>query len=534
MAGRHADTGSNLIEQVIAIGLIVVVLLGLLSALGAAAQGVTVGRQRTLAVSFAKQAIENLQGADYANVATDLSSPGLGSDPMVTGTVPNLYFEGERIVPGMTAPYTTTLTGAGTTFLIRTFVTSVTPPSGIGYRRITVFIAWQPTATGNRHTMRFSSLVFPLDYTTYPASSGSSEATGGLVTVVGHLGSDTFDDVHVSLAAARADTTASTLRTAIGSTVSSASHVDVQAGPISSTTCSTFGAGFDIGECARQVTDSIADNDATSTTGNWAADVGKLFVAGNLVTPGGLAVLTPAGTMASTASTDDCAACGFGDSDGVPWADTSVATNTVSSAAFSDDHGAGALTGQLWNLASGWSATATVDHDTIGGGVVTATARLVTPDLRVFAVEGAPPGFVGAVTVSGFTAAASAAAGHTLATPTVPSTPASVRIWDVAVAGYRDVTVTPGVAFDTSATGTFTVGDHVITFFSRIQSEPSTFSMVGSGPRTDAVAQHPSVLLVTVDVTISSLTTFTETDAFSVVVDYGRVSAHAAWLPRSG
>ena len=66
----NADDGFSLIEQIIAMVVIVIVLLGLLGTLGAAAKGVVTGRQRTIAVSLAKQAIENLQGAKYSDVAS--------------------------------------------------------------------------------------------------------------------------------------------------------------------------------------------------------------------------------------------------------------------------------------------------------------------------------------------------------------------------------------------------------------------------------------------------------------------------------
>ncbi len=52
-----ADTGFGLIEQIIAMAVIVGALLGLLSTLGATAQGVTTSRQRTIGVSLAKQTI---------------------------------------------------------------------------------------------------------------------------------------------------------------------------------------------------------------------------------------------------------------------------------------------------------------------------------------------------------------------------------------------------------------------------------------------------------------------------------------------
>ena len=556
---RPADTGFTLIEQVIAMALIVGALLGLLGTLGAAARGVTTSRQRTIAVSLAKQTIENLQGAAYSSVAMSLT--GLTSEPLIHGTAPNLTFESESVVLGGTEPYRTTLTTVGTTFALRTFVTAV-GAGGAGYRRVTVIIDWP--ATSPAHTMRFSSLVFPLDYASFPATSGEAEAMGGLITVTGSLGGDTFDDLHVVLPGARVDTNASTLRTSIAAAVSAASYVDVVTGPVTSLTCST--SANDVGECARQTVESVADNDSTSMTGNWVAGVGEPFVAGSVSTPSGATIVTPGGTMSSRASTDVCGTCGFGDNDGLPWADASVTTTTSSSAAFSSNHGVGALVGSLWTLGSAWSPTASVDQDPTGYGTVTATAQLAAPALRVFELVGAPAGFQGAVKVDAFTAKASSMSGYTLTPPDVVAgtSPVQLQLWDGV--GYRLVTIAPGSAIDTTAAATFTVGDHVVTFISRVQSQPSTFSTVGTAPRSDAAAQHPSILVVTVEVTITSATlvdptttttttttaaTTTQapessvvttttiaptplvTDDFTIVVDYGRVSAHDTWLAKA-
>ena len=70
------DAGFSLIEQVIAMLVIVTVLLGLLSTLGATAKGVVTGRQRTIAVSLSKQVIEKLQGAAYSDVAIEPGDTG--------------------------------------------------------------------------------------------------------------------------------------------------------------------------------------------------------------------------------------------------------------------------------------------------------------------------------------------------------------------------------------------------------------------------------------------------------------------------
>jgi len=302
-----------------------------------------------------------------------------------------------------------------------------------------------------------------------------------------------------------------------------------------------------------------------------------------VTTPGGTTVATPAGVMTSRASTDACGSCGFGDGDGVPWADSTAATTAGSSATFASDHGLGPLSGSLWRMDSGWSPTASVDHDETGGGIVTATAQLVAPALRVLELQGAPAGFDGAVEVDPFTAKSSAISGYTLVAPDVSTgtTTRLVRLWDGS--GYRSVIIDPGSAVDTTASASFTIGDHLVSFISRVQSQPSTFSTAGTAPRNDAAAQHPSMLLITVDVTVTSLTlteptttttttttpttttsptTTTEppptttsatttsepattvpattvppvalvTDHFTVVFDYGRVSTRDTWLAKA-
>jgi hypothetical protein len=425
----------------------------------------------------------------------------IGSEQLVAGTAPNQTFEGELIVPGGTDPYRTLVTSVGTTFSIRTFVTRVTS-GGSDYRRVSVIVDWPSDLP--RHTMRFSSLVYPLDYASYPASTGAAEAVGGVVTLSGTLGSDVFDDVHVVLPGARADTNASTLRTSIGSAVSAESMLDVASGQVSTSSCD--GDGSDVGQCGRQTIESVADNDSISTAGNWTANVGRSFFGGGLSTADGLVVNSPSGVTTSRVSTDACGSCGFGDGDTVPWADSTLSTTTATTTSFSSDHGAGALRGNVWNLDSAWSATTTVDHDPTGGGIVTTTAQLSAPALRLLELQGAPASFHGAVTVGAFTARASVVSGYMVVNPDVTSgtTTRQVQLWDGSV--YRTVSIAAGSSVDTTATGTITIGDHIVTFVSHVQAQPATFSTKGSAPRSEATAQHPSLLSITIDVTVTSAT----------------------------
>lgn len=517
-----------LVEQVIAITLIAVTLLGLLTVLGAGSRAVVNGRQRVVATSLGRQALERLQGGAYSSVAMDLSSPGLSSDPRVTGTAPALAFEGEPLVGGSAAPYQAQETVAGASYTISTFITAVVPSQGLPYRRATVFVEWTPSLSGSRHSQRFSTLVYPLDYESYPVGSGLAEVTGGRVTVTGYLGADTFEEAWVALPAVRAKTSASTLARAQGTASSATGVVDVTLGPLTGTGCTVTGAPVHTAQCPVSTVDEVADNDSGTSTPAWSTASGAVLHGGaSVTTPGGTAWSLPADSGEAHASVQACGGCGYGDGDGVVWADSTRTTSGEARASFSSTTG---LAGRLWEVAAGWSASATVDHDTSGGRRVTSTGQLNAPPAKVFALDGAGA-FDAAVLVgdsTGFTASANASAGDGTAGPSATSTSVPVKLWDGAVGGYRTVTVTPGASTDEVATASLAVNGHTVSISSRVQSTPSTSTSTGSAPRTEANSQHPSLLLVTVqaDVWDSS-----GTPVGSVVVsfDYGQVTARSGW-----
>jgi Tfp pilus assembly protein PilV len=533
-----ADPGFSLIEQTIAIVVVMIVLLGLLGTLGAAAKGVVTGRQRTIAVSLGKQTIENMQGAKFSDVA---SGTGVTTDPLLISG----KFETETLVIASPAvvSYQTFPVAVGTTFSMRTFVTAV---ATTGYRRVTVIIDWpSPSPT---HTLRLSSFVFPLVNTSYPASDGLAEVIAGQITLSGCLGSDTFDDVSVALPSARADTSASTLRSSIGGAAGAGSNIAVHVRP-DPATC-TLGDGTDVRECTRTTVDGVADNDSTSVIGNLSTPAAKTYTACSLTTSGGMTVLSGAGAGATAIvthdKTDSCTCSFAGTSDAVPWADASAVTTAGTSASFVS----GGLTGNLWVLGNVWSSTASVDHDTTGGGIVKATAALAAPAVSVFQIpSGSPAGFDGAVKVNAFTASASAASGYTTVAPTIPGATTAVQLWNGT--GYTVVNWVPGTALDQTVSSTFVVGTKQVLLTSRVQAKLSTITTVATAPRTEALANHPSILIVTVAVTITSTipvppTTTTVAgptttvaavpaamDAFTIVVDYGQVLAHGTFLAQA-
>ena len=494
MQAAPRDAGFGLLEQIIAMTMIVGVLLGLLTTLGASAQGLKTSRQRTIAVSLSKQVIENLQGAAWADVATGTGVTTADTSGKVTAGPP-MMFDGEDLFFGGATSYQTDHVAVGTTFSLRTFVTSVTPEGGgTGYRHVTVIVEW-PSSSSTPHTMQFSSLVFQLDYTSYPASNGSAEVAGGFVTLNGCLGGDTFDDVHVALPGARADTIASTLRTAIGASTSAAGHVETHPRVDASPCVPVESVTTD--NCPTVSIANIADNDSSTSTPNSSSGTGGYFFCPTLTTGGGLAVVVPpsgATSLTSHAKTDVCSpSCPFaGGLDVVPFADAMV-TSTPGSSASSNNGGPSI---GLWAFDDGWSATASVDHDT--SGTVRTSATLSAPSLKILSFPQIPDG---AVRVGGFTATASAAAGYSTIAPTL-SFGTTVQYWTGT--GYSAAMIVPET--DWSGVAAFQVGGRQVSFDLTVQTQP--------------------LLVVTVEVTI-------ETDTFTIEVNYGRVAVNSAWLSKA-
>lgn len=518
------DRGFTLMENIMAMTLVFGVLLALLGALGSAASGITNGRQRTVATSLGKQAIETLQGSSYSDVAMNLNSAGLSTDPRITGSGATRMFEGEQLVGGGSDPYSTTLPRGGITYVLTTYVTQVTPAAGLPYRRITTFVEWTPSTSGAHHQLRFSSLVYPLDYSSYPAGSGLAEVTGASVSIVGNVGGDTIEELHLSLPSARSTTAASTLRTAQGTAAGVGGVLRLADGPLVVNGCSTPELGAAAVECPIPSFDSVADNDAGSTIGTAASGEGLAYPAAKVTTPGGLDLFLPNGSSSSRASVDLCAACGFGDGDGAPWADATT-TSSGGRLHLSLTSESGSVTGEVFELDGTWTATSSLDHDTTSDGTVGAGAALTTPELTLMNLHGVP-GFSGAVRVPAFSASATAPAGHTVTPPSASRDSITLELWDDAALGYRPVNITPTSSVDETATATFALGVDVVTMTSRVLSQPAVASVSGVSTRIAATGQHSPLLLISVDVVIAG----PHASTFTVTFDYGSVTARAGWL----
>jgi hypothetical protein len=137
------------------------------------------------------------------------------------------------------------------------------------------------------------------------------------------------------------------------------------------------------------------------------------------------------------------------------------------------------------------------------------------------------PGFAGAVKVGAFDAVVRTMSGHTATAPSASLVMPTIEVWNGT--GYQAVTVIPGTPAEIVATP-FAIGDHQVQLTSRIVAQPSTATSAGSPVKSDAAAQLPSLLVVSVEVTVTSVATAAPTAAFSVTFDYGRISAHSTWV----
>ena len=205
---RLSDEGGfSILECTIALALVFVVLIGLLGALTAGARGLVTGRQRSAALALANEIMENARGRSYAEVGHDLDSdPTLATDPLVTGTAPNLTYTGvspaeplaaSSIDAGASAgsvsnplypfsPHRFTTQREATTYSASVYVTTVTPASGDPYKRLSVKVDWNPAqyATVARSVM-LSSFLFNAMAPPDPRLTGSGEAAAGSLQISG-------------------------------------------------------------------------------------------------------------------------------------------------------------------------------------------------------------------------------------------------------------------------------------------------------------------------------------------------------------
>jgi hypothetical protein len=555
MASAHGrfdrDDGFTLVEQLVAITLMFAVLLSLLGALGASASGVNAGRQKTIATSLGKGVIEQWQGSSHdgdsfeANIGMNLGEAGLAADARLTTAGGVRFLEGNPLAgsptPTFPAHHWTTVQGS-TTFTIDTYVT-VSGTAGDDSRNVVVFVGWNGSG-GQQQSLRFATVLYPLDYASFPAAEGSADTGGASVDVAGQVGlTGMINQALVVPPSARSTTTDATLRAARGTASGVRAAASVEGGLLPFLTCVILDLLTNDLVCAPTVSEAVGDNDAATAAGPHSIADANYVGLGLALTSGGVVVNLPLGRVTAKSTSEACApvaaGCPFvadGGGDGHPWQQsTGESLSQANTVLLPAILGGG---GSLWTIGSGWKSQTTIDHTTVAGGSATSTARLDATAVTVLPIWkngllGLPDlSFQGLATVSAFTATATASTGYSTAAPAISAPPVTVRLWDDAVGGYRTVSFTPGVSSPDSATATF--GSLLDTIVATTTLETAT----GAAPvsttvttplgtvRTRATADLPTVLRITSHVTVTNLT---GSRTFQIVVDYGHVTARSTF-----
>src|SRR5437763_334731 len=210
---RVADEGGfTILESVIALSLIFSVLVVLLGGLTTGVRGVVIGRQRGVALALANEILEDARARAYGEVGHDFDSdPTLATDPLITGTSPNLVYNGvtppeplagssvDAGAAGGTntnplfpfSPHTYTQQRDGSKYTTSVYVTTVTPASGDPFKRISVTVSWRPGLSSAGRTLSLSSFLYNTVAPPDPRLIGHGGAVAGPVVLSASLGSGT-------------------------------------------------------------------------------------------------------------------------------------------------------------------------------------------------------------------------------------------------------------------------------------------------------------------------------------------------------
>jgi hypothetical protein len=283
--------------------------------------------------------------------------------------------------------------------------------------------------------------------------------------------------------------------------------------------------------------ETVADSDA-ATAPPFQQVVGPLSdLGGTLAAGSGLSVALGAGNQVTSQSSAQSGCCSplVGDGDRLPYAWDQASGPASASIGFT----AGALGGNLLRLNASGLGTVDVDPVNTARHVISnGTVAVPAADVGTLGVAGVPCG--SAVSVTGATVTAQSEAGPTAAPPSVSGSNLQVTVCDtgpLGVAVPRTFTVTPGVAFNQTASAAFHVnvplmGDTVVSFQTTVQGgQPSTSSTSSGGNITTASANLSNWMVIHVRLTIQQSST--SLADLNVDVNYGRLATSAQYQPGS-
>jgi hypothetical protein len=505
-------------------------------------RAIVLARQRTGATAVADEVMEQARGRAYAEVGHNFNTDTtLASDTALTGTSPSLLYNGEllagSIINGANAPFsphTWTSTRDGTPFTVTVYVTSITPALGTGdaYKRITIKVTWAnaqfASTNSSANTVKLSSFLFPATQPPDPLLDGVSEADGGTGTLTGTMKNLDLADAHLWWPYGHGEIASHFIKIAKGSGDTLRAQVRLNSGALSGCTLSNGGLTAD---CFGVKADTFVDNDAGTSPPEYDAetttDASQTISAG---TPLSLAFGDGGSAKAESAARSSA-----------PSTCTGITGNDLLPYHCSDVNGPGSLTlayhagsvqGNLVTASAAGKATSLLDRTNSGGqSRISVQSTTTKPALDLVTVQNGPVGFSGAVRLSSTSVTAAAAAGPGAAAPSVTGSSFTVQLWDNGA--YRDVTVTPGTAYDTTASASMDVSSETITMTTTLHVGPkvATSTTDGSGVITSAEASLTNWLWVEIHVVVVKDDDHSSDGDFVLHVDYGRVSSKATYRP---
>ncbi|HET9771057.1 MAG TPA: hypothetical protein VFS16_09230 [Acidimicrobiia bacterium] len=542
------EAGFSILESTIALSLVFAVLVGLLGALTAGARGLVTGRQRSAALALANEVLEDARGRAYGDVGHDLDSdPTLTTDPLITGTAPNLMFTGVTPPEPLAAsavdaggnggtvnnplwpfsPHRFTWQREQTVYTAHVYVTAVTPASGDGYKRITAKVSWSPTqyATAAR-SVTLSSFLFNAGAPPDPKVVGTGEADAGSFSVTGTLAGINLSDLSLTFPYVSGGIDSGFVRSAKGVARSGTSQLELLSGSL--TGCSLLGL---LGSCDGVKAEADADNDSGTAPPDTDQDGPDSAASGTLGVSPVLSVGLGSGSAQAQATARSCWTCQpggslpVGDDDRLPY----FFGTASGPASVGVDFLSAPVLGKLLSVGTGCAsncATVTVDRDDSGSNQrVTSTASVSFPSVDLLTLVLGPLGYSGLVKIDPLTATVTAHAGPGAAAPSVSGAVANVRYWSGG--GYTSVPVTPGVASFRAIPPVSLVLGLVTVSGSITTNAGVTDSTSAGGAVSAASANLTNWLFVDLNVTIAGGT------SLNLHFDYGRLAATAAYEPVS-
>lgn len=551
---RADESGFGLVESIVAIALILAVLVGSLAMMGASVKGIVSSRQRSVATSLAREALERARAGTYAAAGHDFDSDATLSvavDPDLSGTP--LSFEGRPLVGSTTDqdpaspfyPHQRSEQIGNVTYTTRAYATREVPVDGDPFKRVTVVVEWDLDQYDGAvdDTVRIESTIFDVLEPPDPLLLAEAEIDAGAIRLLDAptppvIGGLPVDAATAFLPYARAEVDSRFVQTVRSFARSSRSELRIpsDAGLSSPTPpCTkTAGGGTSSAQCPGAATEAIADNDAgTAPPATSPADTQS--DGGGTLARGDGAIVVNLGAVNSASSSATISSTAAGNNDSLPYGKASSSGPAGISVPFD----LGAPEGSLARLSSPVTAESSVDREATGAASkVSARAKVTIPavDLLTFstfqptnALDGtALGGYAGMVRADPASVEVTTTSGPSAPGTTTTVSPVVVSMFRTdpvtGLGSYQAVVVTPGQAVDAITEAEFDVGGQRVKVIATLSADARAVEadVVGATTMRSSI-RYTGWLTLRLDVTSGP------GNQFSYELDYGQVVASTSY-----